>query len=387
MTIDITKVNEQWLSLSFPYSEKALDKIRCIPGRRWMPELRCWYVPYNINVICYMLQYVADLNLRFDDELCLELQQLDGYEKLNAAVKQRLFAYLQVQSEQKKRIIKDFERKRSWNDTERRRLTDALQLRGYSRKTIHVYLNHLELYNRYIQEKGVEWSSTYLSGYTLRLAEQQLSSSYINQSVSAAKFYFVKVLKERDDQQYVRMKKEQKLPVVLSIEEVKRVLKALPNLKHQALLYMTYSAGLRVSEVVRLRIEHIDRERGLLIVKQGKGKKDRQTLLSDAALQVLERYITEQLPQIWLFPGQNPQRHINERSVQKLFERALLIAGVQKDASIHSLRHSFATHLLESGIDIRYIQELLGHKSAKTTQRYTHVSTKNIARIKSPLDQ
>jgi len=411
MSINVKKIDNQWLAITFPYSNEILDQVRCIPGRRWMVHQKCWYVPYTISVFSYMQKYFSDMQL--DDGLRKELLEREGFTELINDLEKKAEAptvalplhraegdAVSIRNEDGHKSVagRDGACTRNeiegvtehalciWNDGERKRMTDALLMRGYSRKTIRVYLNHMELYSQYIMKKQYSWSGKYISSYTLKLAEQMRSSSYINQSISAAKFYFVKVLKEKDNQQYIRMKKEQKLPSVLSIEEVKRVLNALPNLKHRALLYMTYSAGLRVGEVVRLKVEHIDKARGLLIVKQGKGKKDRQTLLSDVAWQVLVEYITEEMPQSWLFPGQYHYKHMSERTAQKIFERALLVAGVHKDASIHSLRHSFATHLLESGIDIRYIQELLGHQSAKTTQRYTHVSTKDIRRIKSPLD-
>ena len=151
-------------------------------------------------------------------------------------------------------------------------------------------------------------------------------------------------------------------------------------------MLLTYSAGLRLGEVVRLRVEDIDSERHLIHVRQGKGRKDRYTVLSQVAWEALRAYMQEYQPQKWLFPGARPERHLHERSVQKVFERAREKVGIHKDASVHTLRYSFATHLLESGTDLRYIQELLGHKSSKTTEIYTHVSERDIGRIQSPLD-
>nr|WP_253300456.1 tyrosine-type recombinase/integrase [Paenibacillus lautus] len=165
------------------------------------------------------------------------------------------------------------------------------------------------------------------------------------------------------------------------------ILKALHNLKHRAILYLTYSSGLRVGEVVRLKTQDIDFERKTLRVSQGKGRKDRLTLLSETAMDIVQPYLQQEKPEKWMFPGQHPERHITERTVQKVFEQARTASGIQKKVSIHALRHSFATHLLEGGINIRFIQELLGHQSVRTTERYTHVSVKDIRRIKSPLDQ
>jgi integrase/recombinase XerD len=223
--------------------------------------------------------------------------------------------------------------------------------------------------------------------YSLYLLHRKCSHAYVNQAISAIKFYFQKVLQQESSTPYIRPKKENKLPFVLSLDEVILILKATHNLKHKAILYLTYSSGLRVGEVVRLRLQDLDSERKTLRIRQGKGRKDRLTLLSDHAFDIVHHYNQQEKPNPWLFHGQTAGSHLTERSVQKLFERALAASGVKKRVSIHSLRHSFATHLLEGGIDIRYIQELLGHQSSRTTERYTHVSIKDVRRIKSPLDQ
>jgi len=172
-----------------------------------------------------------------------------------------------------------------------------------------------------------------------------------------------------------RPRKDNKLPVVLSKEEVAKILDSVDNIKHKAILMLVYSAGLRVGEVVKLKPEDIDSKRKLVFVKGAKGRKDRYTLLSEATLKALREYWKEYRPTKWLFPGPDKERHITIRTAQRI------------EVTIHSLRHSFATHLLENGIDLRYIQELLGHKSSKTTEIYTHVSSKDFMRIRNPLDQ
>lgn len=151
-------------------------------------------------------------------------------------------------------------------------------------------------------------------------------------------------------------------------------------------MMLVYAAGLRVGEVVRLKREDIDDKRKVIKVEQGKGKKDRYTLLSSRAELLLKEYSSVYKPDVWLFEGDIPGRHLTERSVQRVFENSCKKAGITKDVSVHVLRHSFATHLLESGTDLRYIQELLGHSSSKTTEIYTHVSTKDLRKIQSPLD-
>lgn len=149
---------------------------------------------------------------------------------------------------------------------------------------------------------------------------------------------------------------------------------------------VTYAGGLRVGEVVRLRLEDVDFGRNLIHVKGGKGRKDRYTILGRAAQTAIKLYFNEYSPREWLFPGENPARYLSERTAQEVFEKAVRIAGIQKKVTYHTLRHSFATHLLEAGVDLRYIQELLGHSSSKTTEIYTHVSQRKVAEIRSPLD-
>lgn len=173
-------------------------------------------------------------------------------------------------------------------------------------------------------------------------------------------------------------------------QEVLRVIQAPTNLKHRTMLYLAYASGLRVSEVARLKITDIDPERSILRVRQGKGKKDRPTLLSQTAWEMVQTYVDAEKrcsTSMWLFPGQHPGSHLHECSLQKVFKEALETSGVRKQVGIHVLRHSFATHLFENGTDLRYIQELLGHANPSTTERYTHVSTQNLKRIQSPLDR
>jgi len=172
----------------------------------------------------------------------------------------------------------------------------------------------------------------------------------------------------------------------LSKNEVKKVLNSLDNLKYRAIFYLIYSAGLRISEAVSLKPEDIDNERMLIHVRQGKGRKDRYTILSQVALTELKEYASKNYIEKWLFPGGNKGSHLTTRSVQRMFKKACKKAKINKDATVHTLRHSFATHLLERGTDLRYIQELLGHKSTKTTEIYTHISRNSIRNIESPLD-
>lgn len=257
----------------------------------------------------------------------------------------------------------------------------------YTHKTIKAYCNQVERFLSSFPLKSTDVTTSNVQTYCLGLLERGISQSSVNQTISALRFYCKHVLHHPTDIQYIRPKKQTKLPQVMSEKEVAQLLKSVTNPKHKAILFLTYSSGLRVGEVVRLRCSDLDIERQTLIVRQGKVQKDRRTLLSSLAWDMVQKYIDEYRPNRWLFPGQSSDRHLTERSVQKVFEEARQRAGIVKKVSIHALRHSFATHLLENGTDLRYIQELLGHTSARTTQRYTHVSTKNIQRIQSPLDR
>ena len=173
---------------------------------------------------------------------------------------------------------------------------------------------------------------------------------------------------------------------MISFEEFSQLIRVIKNLKHRVIMIITYSAGLRISEVVRLKLADVDMERKLIHVRQAKGRKDRYTTLSGIAISVLEVYLEKYRPEIWLFPGADPEKHLSTRTVQKIIEAACENAGLIKKVTPHTLRHSFATHLLEGGTDLRIIQELLGHESSKTTEIYTHVSQKELGRVQSPLD-
>ncbi|MNZ37278.1 Tyrosine recombinase XerD [compost metagenome] len=289
-------------------------------------------------------------------------------------------------------IISDIEQK----------MTFALKAKGYSPKTIKSYQGHIR---RFMLQNSVapDWLNkmsdvtgglelmverSQVQDYALGLLEKGHSHAYVNQAISALRFLVGEVLKRPSGQAvYLRPKKEKKLPYVLSEEEVIRIIQAPDNLKHRTMLYLAYASGLRVSEVVRLKLNDFDRERGIIRIRQGKGKKDRHTLLSHAAWELVQQYVQIEHPSEWLFPGQYPGSHLHERSLQKVFSEALVRSGVNKKVGIHVLRHSFATHLLENGTDLRFIQELLGHANPATTERYTHVSTKNLKRIQSPLDR
>jgi site-specific recombinase XerD len=212
------------------------------------------------------------------------------------------------------------------------------------------------------------------------------STSAMNLAISAIKFFFRNVLKNDDISEHHRPRHDGRLPMVLSKEEIAKILSIEKNPKHRLLLMLVYSSGLRVSEVVALKKEHIDISRKVIYIRLGKGRKDRSTLLSEKAAKYIEEYYSFFDIEKWIFPGQPVTRHLTIRSAQNIFDKAIRHAGIEKEISIHGLRHTFATHLLESGTDIRYIQTLLGHSNLRTTERYTHVARRSVLNIKSPLD-
>jgi len=280
-------------------------------------------------------------------------------------------------------------KKENGNESKEKRLEQLRQLlvrKGYSPKTVKNYLNHLNSYLDY-SDNAVDIMN--INQYLLYLLEEKnLSHSYTNQAVNAIKAYLKvsQICSYKEVMKIQRPKKEKKLPKVLSKKEVKRIFDVLNNEKHITELMLAYSCGLRVSEVATMKLKAIDSERMLIIIKQGKGRKDRVTNLSEKMLKQLRIYYKQYKPKMWLFEGQKETKHISTRSLQNVFNAAVKKAKINKDVTFHSLRHSFATHLLESGVDLRYIQELLGHSSSKTTEIYTHVSQKSIQGIPNPLD-
>jgi integrase/recombinase XerD len=216
---------------------------------------------------------------------------------------------------------------------------------------------------------------------------RELSYSYQNQLISAVKKFYREICREKiDPGTFTRPRSRHRLPNVLSKEEVRRILEASVNEKHRVMLSLVYGCGLRRSEVIMLEPEDIDHDRMLLTVRQAKGFKDRIVPLSRKLVEMVDTYVSRYRPVLYLFEGQRQGDRYSATSVEKVFRMACQKAGIKKEITLHGLRHSYATHLLEAGTDLRYIQELLGHKSSKTTEIYTHVTEKSIQKIRSPFD-
>ena len=264
-----------------------------------------------------------------------------------------------------------------------------MRLKNYSHKTIKAYVSCLRMYVQYLQPKHPrDANDADIRSFLMHLIEdEEYAASTINQMINALRYLYVVLYRRPMVLGAIpRPKTDRKLPNVFSKDEVRRLFGALTNTKHRTLLMLAYAGGLRVGEVVRLRNEDIDTDRNMIHIRRGKGRKDRYTLLGDAAKAAVREYWREYVPREWLFEGEPPGRPLSERTAQEIFENAVRRAGIQKRVTFHSLRHSFATHLLESGVDLRYIQELLGHHSSKTTEIYTHVSQRKVAEIRSPLE-
>lgn len=268
-------------------------------------------------------------------------------------------------------------------------LTQEMRLRNYSYKTLKAYKSCIRSFAQHLHPKhSREATNEDVRNFLLyQIDKKKLSPATVNQTFNALRFLYVELYKKPFAIGTLpRPKKERKLPVVLSQKEVLTILSCTENLKHRTLLTLIYSSGLRVGEAVRLKISDIDNQRHLVHIRGAKGKKDRYTLLSSNALETLREYYKQYRPREFLFEGGNGRTHPAERSIQNVFVRSAEAAGIRKSVSIHSLRHSFATHLLEAGTDIRFIQEILGHSSSKTTEIYTHISQKTLGKIISPLD-
>lgn len=262
-----------------------------------------------------------------------------------------------------------------------------LELKRYAASTIKTYVSCFETFmNHYCSREVQDLNENDIRQYLQKLIREGASHSYINQAINAIKFYYEVVL-EMPNRFYAveRPRAEEKLPEVLAKEEVLRIIENTNNIKHRCIVSLLYSAGLRRGEVLNLRVNDIDSKRMVIKVRSGKGNKDRYTILSEKLLCDLRKYFLEWRPREHLFEGPKGEKYSAE-SIVKIVKESSKRAGIRKRVTPHMLRHSFATHLLESGTDLRYIQVLLGHKSTKTTEIYTHVATNIFFKIKNPLD-
>ncbi|MCL0034458.1 site-specific integrase [Dehalococcoidia bacterium] len=263
-----------------------------------------------------------------------------------------------------------------------------LELKNYSPKTRSCYLACVKNFALHFRQAPDRMGESEIREYLhFLIKEKRASQSAINQAYSALKFFYQTTL-ERDwnGLRIPRIRTGKRLPAVLSQQEIRAIFSATRNLKHKSLLMTIYSAGLRLSEAAHLKVSDVDSQRMTIRIRHGKGDKDRYSLLAECTLDILRNYWREYRPVDWLFPGNPKDMPISSRSIQKVFEKALHEAGIKKKATVHTLCHSFATHLLEAGTDLYHIQHLLGHTTIKTTAIYLHLSRRDVARVKSPID-
>ena len=342
------------------FHASLIKKIKSFPYNKWNKKNKYWTIPYTEKYFIELKEFIKSLNLT----------QIYEEEKHDSEKVQRITS----------------------SESEYRKCPDEylLKLRElrYSESTLKVYKSSFEEFiNYYKHTEPSAITETMIKSFLQYLViERKVSSSLQNQAINAIKFYFEKVLKgPRKVYLIDRPNKERTLPIVLNEQEISALLKSISNIKHRAIVMLAYSSGMRLGELTNIRVKDIDSQRMQIRVEQGKGKKDRYTILSKKLLETLREYFKKYQPKEWLFEGASGEQY-SGRSIQTIVKEASKKAGIKKKVGVHTLRHSFATHLLENGTDLRYIQSLLGHESSKTTEVYTHVTTKGFDQIKSPLD-
>jgi integrase/recombinase XerD len=265
------------------------------------------------------------------------------------------------------------------------KIKNELKLRNYSRKTTKSYLCCLDEFFKYIKNVKKEPDVVLIKKYLLKKLDKGNSSQTINLHLNAIKYFYREICKCKTNIDIKFAKISKKLPVVLSKSEIGNILNSIDNQKHKLMIALSYGTGFRVSETINLKVRDINLDELTIHIKGAKGNKDRITIFPEKLKNDLKDLISRRDNNGYIFES-NRGGKLNERSAQKVFENALAKAGIKKDATFHSLRHSFATHLLENGVDVRYVQELLGHQNIRTTQLYTKVTNPSLKKIKSPLE-
>ena len=349
------------LKLIFGFNKAVTIAIKKMPFWSWDSKNKWWSIP-------------------FSDKLFTEIKNVVTQEGLN-------FRYEEQQNETGKVARKTEFDTPNYRTCPEKMILKLRELR-YSEKTLKTYKSLFEEFINYYPTQDIDKidEQKIIAFCQYLVIDRKVSASYQNQAINAVKFYYERVLGGQRKFYFLeRPNKEKALPTVLNVDEITRILKRITNLKHKSILTLIYSAGLRISEATNLKIKDIDSKRMQIRIEQSKGKKDRYTLLSVKTLALLRIYFKEYKPKEYLFEGQDGGQY-SARSIQTFFQEICEKVGILKKVSVHTLRHSFATHLLENGTDLRYIQVLLGHESSKTTEIYTHVTTKGFDQIKSPLD-
>ncbi len=350
------------IRLIFKFHPEMVSLIKQQPFHCWDKQQMCWTLPYTEKIVQKLIDQCNHLGwqCQWEDE--------QGKKKVSPPYQGK-----------DRSVLLDCPES----------CTEKLVIKRYSPNTIRVYKECFREFINYFSDKVLsDITREEILQYQRYLIEERgVSVSYQNQAINAIKFYYEHVMGGKRMTYYIdRPRQERTLPVVLSEQEIALILGHIQNLKHRCMIMAAYSAGLRVSELLNLKINDIDSKRMLIRISMGKGRKDRITILSKRLLEILREYYQVYRPNDFLFEGVTGGRY-SEKSAQMVLKNACRKAGIRKRVTIHTLRHSFATHLLENNTDLRYIQELLGHSSPKTTQIYTHITTKGFDQLTSPLDR
>ncbi|MFN2457963.1 MAG: tyrosine-type recombinase/integrase [Chitinophagaceae bacterium] len=372
--------NAEHIGIFFHNNKKINDAAKKIKGIKWSQTNSCWYVPMAKDYYERVCNALREFGTISTEELITYLQ------------KRKTVVAIKKSSGQTSSITAKSMTTYAMSDENLKQLdlfVKNLQLKAYSSSTIRLYKNELIILMRLLGNLAIQQlKADHIKSYLLWLLKKKNFSEHkVHTTLNALKFYFEQVLnRPKVFIEIPRPKKPFQLPTVHSETEIKKLLQSRENIKHKVMLMAGYSAGLRISEIVNLKIKDVDSARMVIYVRQAKGKKDRQVPLSSRLLEELRKYYRQFKPKEYLFEGVNGGRY-SVRSLQQVFQAAKKLTQNKKKGGMHSLRHSYATHLLEHGTDLRIIQELLGHRSIHTTVRYTHVSTKEIKKIQSPLDK
>lgn len=356
------------LFISFPYDTEFIDKAKQA-GCFWSLTKSCWYIANSVENIAKIKKAFTGFAPIDDCLLKVSKEEIFLPKKRNS---EERIAYRRPAIQAK---IPDA-------------YTNLLIRRRYSENTIKVYTSFFGEFLDFYKGKNPETITVQeISAFQDYLVKRRkVAASTQNQAINAIKFYYEKVLlREKVNFPIDRPIKENKLPEIVSEREILKMIKTTTNLKHKCIVAVLYSAGLRRGELLNLRIKDIDFDKKIIFVRNGKGKKDRTTILAESTGMALTSYLREYKPNYWLFEGIHRKKY-SSASIGNIVRNASIKAGLNKMVRPHMLRHSFATHMLERGVDLRYIQVLLGHSSSKTTEIYTHVSSKSLANLKSPLD-
>ena len=388
--------NNECIGIYFDKNAAVEKIIHKQPGAKWSHTNRCWYIPLTREGYASLAGNLKDTATINSDALKAYLQKKKAVEKtvapkIAATNLPATNATTGKNTVPKKPVaLSPAFNLSAANLTALESFVQQLQLKAYSASTIRTYRNEFLQLLQLLKNKPVEkLMPNDLKRYMVYAMEKEgISENTAHSRLNALKFYFEQVLgREKFFWEIPRPKKHIQLPKVISEEKILEGLLAIENLKHKTLLLLAYSAGLRVSEVISLKISDINSDRMQITINNAKGKKDRMATLSKSILELLRQYYKVYKPFDWLFEGQYSNEHYSSRSAQLIFKAAYKNLNLPAQCSFHSLRHSYATHLLENGTDITYIQKLLGHNDIKTTLRYTHVSNRDTGKIESPLDK